>query len=234
MINKTYVRYFSLIPMLLLQLSFYSCEVNEESQFPLIQTGEVTDIDSTGATFHAKIVNRGETDITGYGFVWRRITHDRLELDIQSSNVYLHGFPEEGTILERVDFDLSPDVDHYVCAFIQSYETVIYGRQVNFFSKGSAKPIIFEHYDRMGTTGIETVIIGDNFSNSITGNRVHFEVLGRRSARYATILEASKERIIVKNPYYCKPNLEFKVAVTTANCTVYAEELYYCSNTGYK
>src|SRR5262245_29765736 len=67
------MRHFSLIWSFLniiFLLLILSCDKDEEFKYALIFTGGVTDIDATGATFHAKITDLSTESIIEYGFVW--------------------------------------------------------------------------------------------------------------------------------------------------------------------
>ena len=54
-------------------ISFTACKKDatiKPKDYPYIITNEVTDIDSTGATFNAEIIDLGQEEIIEYGFVW--------------------------------------------------------------------------------------------------------------------------------------------------------------------
>jgi hypothetical protein len=55
---------------LLLLILPASCEMLKDSVSPLIQTGDVTDIDTNGAVFNALITNTRKEEVIESGFVW--------------------------------------------------------------------------------------------------------------------------------------------------------------------
>lgn len=57
----------------------FSCNKENQFKYPFVFTGDVTNIDSTGATFYAKIVEAGGREITEYGFVWDSLTNPTID-----------------------------------------------------------------------------------------------------------------------------------------------------------
>ncbi len=52
----------------ILLIFIFGCEENKFT-IPLVQTGDVIEIDSSGVTFHGKIMNQGSDTIIDHGFV---------------------------------------------------------------------------------------------------------------------------------------------------------------------
>ena len=179
-----------LVLIIFLSTVIASCKRENEFPYPLIQTGEVTDIDSTGVVFHARISDLGKTDILDYGFVWGLTDKP----DINSSNVKLSGTPQAGIISQRVTSDLFPYKPYYVRAFARNDKYISYGRSVPFVPIGGIGPFILDFTPKHGSDGTQVTITGRNFSNTLAGNVVKFGMV------YSIVTEASSEKLIVKLP----------------------------------
>ncbi len=180
-----YLSVFSFIILLII-----ACDRQNEYDYPVIITGEVTDIDNTGAVFHAKITEYGATEILKCGFVWSV----KETPDTSSSKIVLTGVPKTGPLSVKVSFDLKSDTTYFVRAFVYNNKYITYGKTVTFKSKGGLRPIITDFNPKEGSNNTQITIIGSNFSNSLTGNKVRF---GHASA---TIIEATSEKLIVVLP----------------------------------
>ncbi|MEE4197775.1 MAG: hypothetical protein V2I54_09030 [Bacteroidales bacterium] len=111
---------------------FSACQEEQEFDYPLIHTGGVTHIDSTGATFSARLVDVSKNNITAYGFVWGT---EELP-DIHSSR-YMIQLPTEPKIFTaRIFYDLYPNQVYSVRAFAMNDYYICYGLPVKFISKG--------------------------------------------------------------------------------------------------
>ena len=178
------------IRILLLIFSIVSCTNQNEFVFPLIQTGEVTDIDSTGAVFHARISDLSKDNILEYGFVWGLASNP----GVNSARIVVSESPKNGTFSTKISTDLVPNTIYFVQAFARngSYDT--YGRVVSFKSKGSLTPVILGFEPKEGSAGTQVTITGKNFSESLSGNTVKF---GRATA---IVNEASNEHLLVTLP----------------------------------
>lgn len=194
----------------ILLLIILSCSEQKDFDYALIQTGEVTGIDSTGAVFHASITSSGKADIFEYGFVW-----DLEKIpDLNSSKILLEGPVGNGIINIKISSDLLPDTYYYVRAFAKNGSYTTYGRVVKFRSAGSLVPEILDFSPTMGAGGTVVTIIGKNFSSSITGNVVKF---GRETA---IITEASSDKLVVTLPYNLALAGTVNIVIETSNRVV--------------
>jgi hypothetical protein len=149
----------------------YSCTNENEFDYPLIQTGLVTNIDSTGATFHARITDLGNSDILEYGFFWSNNQNNEIE---SSERFLISGPPSTINISERITSTLEEGVVYYTKAFIRSSDYMSFGKDVAFTSMGSLKPVITDFFPKTGNIGDTLVIVGNNFSFLLKNNIVYF------------------------------------------------------------
>ncbi|HSH50317.1 MAG TPA: hypothetical protein VK982_01195, partial [Bacteroidales bacterium] len=108
------------------------CQEDKEFDFPMIHTGEVTHIDSTGATFSARIVDISKDNITAFGFVWGT----EEVPDINSSRYMIQSPTEPKIYTARIFYDLYPNRVYSVRAFAMNERYICYGLSVRFLSKG--------------------------------------------------------------------------------------------------
>jgi len=155
--------------MLFMGLSLFSCESRYD--YPLVLMGEVTDIDETGAEFHAFIKDISKEGITEYGFVWDYLNNLP---DINSSRMNLATPAINGTLNTKITGDLTEDKLYYVRAFASNSEYITYSNVVSFVSKGSLPPYIDSFSPDFGSGGTVVTIAGGNFSSIITRDHVIF------------------------------------------------------------
>lgn len=182
----------------------FSCKKDDEFDFALIQTGDVTDIDSTGATFHARISDLSNSDILKYGFVWSTESNPEIH---NSEKYIITGSPSVGFISEKISTTLRDTIIYYVRAFMQNDNYITYGKEVTFTSLGSSAPDISGFTFKSGTN-IDTIIIyGHNFS--YLDNIVHF------NETKGNVLKATQDSLITILPDTIYHNLE-KISVTVS------------------
>ena len=191
--------------ILLILLTTLSCLRENDYDYPLIQTGQVTDIDSTGAVFHARITESGKTDILEYGFVWSLTENP----DLNSSYIHVTDIPHTGSVSIRIKSDLISDTIYFVRAFARTENYKVYGKTVIFRSKGSFAPVIFDFNPKEGSDGTQVIITGNGFSNSLSGNLVKF---GKAAA---IVDEASSDKLIVTLPSDLKVSGSVNISVET-------------------
>lgn len=205
----------NLIYLLILQtIILISCNRNYE--YPLIQTGEVTDIDPTGAVFHAKITSTGSNDIIEYGFVWSLTENP----DLNSSKFQIPGSPGEGAFSARISSDLIAGKTYYVKAYARNIAYVTYGKQVTFSSSGSLKQTITGFTPESGTSGTQVTITGNNFSEGLNGNIVKF------GHAVAEIKEATLTRLVVVLPQDLLVSGKVYISVETAGVLIKSTDLF--------
>ncbi len=176
-----------------------TCKKENKFDYALIQTGEVTNIDSTGATFHAKILDPGNENITEYGFVWDADSNPVIQ---NSEKYILEGQPAAGLISQRISTTLHWKQIYFVRAFIRNNDYITYGKNVVFKSSGSIAPQILNFYPKTGNTKDTLVIIGKNFSYIKSDNKVSigdYHAIIKKPFP-TTILKAVQDTIIVTVP----------------------------------
>jgi N-acetylneuraminic acid mutarotase len=187
-------------------IALAQCRKAEVLEFPLIQTGEVSDISENGATFTAKIINLGALQVESYGFLWGL----KANPDLESSNLSLFGNVEKGVFSANITNDLLSDTTYFVRAFITDGNTTTYGKTVSFRSRGSMVPVISDFHPKSGVENTVVVIKGDHFSGSLTGNMVHFGMYP------AKVEKASKTELEVVLPGAINVTGYFDIQVETA------------------
>ncbi|MBR9998370.1 MAG: hypothetical protein KFF73_05330 [Cyclobacteriaceae bacterium] len=88
-----------------------SCHDLKDFDQPLIFTGEVTGIDTTGADFYAKIVDLGNHEILEYGFVWDLNPNPKVN---DAEKYIIRETPDPGIIKQRITTTLRPGYNYHV------------------------------------------------------------------------------------------------------------------------
>lgn len=96
--------------------------------FPVIETNPVTDIGSTTAEFGAKILLRGDKEITSYGFTWHPTIDPRIQF---GNNQEVFGEPK-GESFSATITTLEPNTKYQMRAFVIIDEANVYGDKVVF------------------------------------------------------------------------------------------------------
>ena len=176
---------------ILLSIILIACDQENEFEYALIQTGDVTSIDNTGATFHAKISDFGKTDILEYGFVW----NDSSNPDIHNSEKYvIKGSPSNEIISQRIHTTLKENIIYSVRAFVRNSKYITYGKEVQFTSLGSLSPDIIYFYTKTSNINDTLYILGRNFSYNNKSNDVFFGQFP------SEIIQSSQDTLIVRIP----------------------------------
>lgn len=149
-----------------------SCGKEEDFEFPLIQTGEVTNISSRGATFHAKLLQLEKSGIPEYGFVWGEM--ELPELGNGSQYLVIRKAPSKGTVSIDISTALKENRDYHVRAYAKGEKSLTYGRSVKFTSLGSGAPLLTGFYPPKGNLGDTITLLGENFSSRKELNKVSF------------------------------------------------------------
>ncbi len=176
---------------ILLFTTLCSCVKDNEFEFALIQTGEVTDIDGSGATFHARISDTSFDDVLEYGFIWN-ISGDSISGIYEKC--FFSGSPSVGVISKRVSTTLLDGETYDVKSFIRNRLHTTYGKTVTFTSLGSSAPIIEDFYPKKGNLSDTLTIIGKNFSYNIEKNIVKFDKF------LSEIIKLSQDTLVVIVP----------------------------------
>jgi N-acetylneuraminic acid mutarotase len=179
------------IAYIILLTTIIGCSENEyPHKFPIILTEEVTDINSQGARFSARIQNLDDFKINSYGFVWGQSDNPTLT----SSKLSLSSDFKEGKFTEIIQNDLEEGKTYFVRGFIKTDKVIVYGDTKAFTSKGSLPPSISGFSPTEGLVGTEITIKGENFSTNPYGNRVTIGGLE------FDIVSSTKNELIVKQP----------------------------------
>lgn len=155
------------ILLLFATVFFWQCQKDAEIQpkdFPFVVTNEATQIDSTGVTFSAEILDFGKEEITEFGFIW---SGERGE--------YIHSLKETGNIKDfnfRLTSDLKDEEVLTYKAFIKTKANTVYANTIDFVSNGSKMPVINDFYPKEGYDSTKITIVGSNFSYKPENNHV--------------------------------------------------------------
>ncbi len=145
-----------------------SCEKEEvERPFARVQTLPVTEIDSTGATFHAEILSFHKDGITEYGFMWYNGILNRVwDAPERFSHIALGTVPSEKRFTARVETGFVPGDTYQVRAYLRSADWVVYGEPMLFASKGGQQPVIDKISPDIVVPGDTLLISGKYFASS--------------------------------------------------------------------
>ncbi|MBN2772889.1 MAG: IPT/TIG domain-containing protein [Prolixibacteraceae bacterium] len=155
------------ILLLFATVFFWQCQKDAEIQpkdFPFVVTNEATQIDSTGVTFSAEILDFGKEEIIDFGFIW-----------LGERGEYIHSLKEKGNIKDfnfRLTSDLKDEEVLTYKAFIKTKANTVYANTIDFVSNGSKMPVIKDFYPKEGYDSTKVTIIGYNFSYKPENNYV--------------------------------------------------------------
>lgn len=156
---------FKSIPIIGLFFVFTLSTCNQEEivprEFPRLETLEVTEIDSEGATFNARIISQGNQEISEYGFVWG----ESAQIDIERGEwKKIIGKPNSDTFSLRISSTLEKNKKYYVKAYTKTKDYKTYGSIPSFVSLGSEAPIIESFSPSNANIGDTIYVLGKNFS----------------------------------------------------------------------
>jgi hypothetical protein len=171
----------------LLIVFLVSCK--SEFQAPLIITGQVTDIDSTGAVFHAKITSKGIDPVLEFGFVWDTVNN--LNVD-KSERYVIHQQAKPGHYTAKIAAALIPGKTYFVKAYIRSAEVLSYGETTGFVSMGGNLPEVSGIFPLAGSLGDTLVIVGRHFSSRSSEVKINKVT--------AQVLRINQDSVFVKVP----------------------------------
>jgi hypothetical protein len=186
-----------------------TCREDAEIQpkdYPYVFTIGVTDIDSTGATCRAKILDYGREEILDFGFI--------LFDNDQKTTYSLLNITEPDQFELRISSDLIDDHRYSVEAYVKTSHFSVFGNKISFTSLGSIMPAITSFSPDSGMDGTTVLITGNHFSKNEGGNLV------RIGSAYAKVISANETEIIIETPrvnYYGKYKITVEVAGQTVN-----------------
>jgi hypothetical protein len=152
--------YIKAIFAFLLLLTLNTCKQDDDMLLPVVFTGPVADVNSSGAVFQGIFSGGNISNIDDHGFVWD--THDRPE--IGSSNFKSLGSVRADKFSAEISFALQTGKIYHVRAYYKRGKTILYGHSVSFASLGSLAPVITSLNPEKATWGDTISIQGKNFS----------------------------------------------------------------------
>ena len=119
-------------------ISFFLVSCTKDAEFiskpyPIIQTQNVTQIDSSGATFNGDFIDLGYSPILEYGFVFS-IDEPSLE---NSDSLIVNMNASVGEFSQSISEKLAGNIAYNVKAYAKTDSNIIYGNNVEFLSQGS-------------------------------------------------------------------------------------------------
>src|SRR5690606_26876488 len=136
---------------------------------PYVVTNE-PELSKEGALFKAELLNQGNQEILRYGFVWS-LKENPTTAD---NKILYEGSSAIGTFTYHLTNSMASGHGYHVRAYVETTGYKVYGNSVHFISEGSLKPVITSVTPAFGPVGSEVILNGQNFSASLTGNKVLF------------------------------------------------------------
>lgn len=101
--------------------------------YPVLQTFDVTSINSEGVTFNGAFIDPGYSEITDYGFVFYPVNQDTL----LSDSVLITSTPINGNFSISISEGIAGNVNYEVKTFAKTEKNIVYGNKIPFTSQGS-------------------------------------------------------------------------------------------------
>jgi hypothetical protein len=203
---------------LLLLVWLCACNKEENIDYPIVLTGEVTDVDSTGATFRAKVTNLGKSQVTEWGFVCSEAASSVKG----STPIMVKGETlSEGFVHTRVSSLFVEGESYQVRSYIKTIHGTSFGNSVTFTSLGSKAPVITSCYPSEALLGDTISITGTNlmyynkttsvYFNEVKANVVYTSIDTIKAVVPLQLRNAQNEIkiAILENSYIALP--DFKV-----------------------
>ena len=114
---------------------FIACTKEEEPvrQFPVVITGEVSNIFNSSATFSGDILSVS-SGVVDYGFVWTLVGFPTLA-NVNAIKQSFGPKAERGTFEFTTPRNLQPGKTYDMCAYARSDQRIVYGKTYVFVSK---------------------------------------------------------------------------------------------------
>ncbi len=200
---KKHLVYYSVI----ISLLFISCAKDEEmvsKNYPLIQTNNVSNINSNGVRFNGEFLNLGYSEILEYGFVFS-VTEPILEF---SDTIIIPSQAIDGKFSKTIERSLAGHIRYNVKSYAKTSDYFIYGNNIEFESSGSkynpwdliTKASLFGYFDVHGISSNELGFIlhqsGDFYSFNPKSNSTtelkNFPVHGGSGTIFASFCLGNK------------------------------------------
>jgi hypothetical protein len=174
---------------------------------------DFSDINTTGATFHARIANTGTQQVLDYGFVW---TSGEDKPSLNDAFISLGKDIAEGSFNIRVQSDLRANSKIQARAYVKTDKMIVYSNTRSFISAGCSKPVIDKVEPDSATTGKVITITGEYFSADRSGNKVLFGNIE------GIVMRSTFDTIFVKCPVTLN-TVSVKISIETGGYQVYDE-----------
>ncbi len=197
----------TICPFIIGGILLFSCKKEEEIlEFPIVQTGAVTQVNDSSVVFHAKIMSRLSGNETDHGFVWDIDSLATIE------TAYSKSLGPVNNALFSADIG-SYFVDgqkYFVRAYVITSEMVAYGRAVSFTSKGGGTIEAQDFYPKTAGWGDTISIKHKNISYKKGETKVFFNAFS------ANIIDAQDSIIQVVVPATLNQSLT-QIKITVGN-----------------
>ncbi len=192
--------------IILILLSACTREKETKHDYPRVVTGQVTNINASGATFNGTFLQTGNSEIIDHGFVYGTNNNPTIQAN---ESVSLGASTGNGTFAAIIGHALEMNETYYVSAYARNKEKIFYAQTVTFVSKGSAGPEIEGIIPVEGIIDEEVTITGKNFSRLGHNNVVEFNDL-------RAYIKSSSDSVLVVSVPTSNGKEYADVSVTTA------------------
>ncbi len=177
MVKKALHRALFVLGLLFLMISCTEDELRVKP-YPLVETLEIKNVRTTGATFEAKIDNMEDFKIIEHGFVWRQKVLQTIDENprLGNSNQRISNEPIlNNKFSEEIVSTLVNGLTYSVRAFVRTEDFLVYGKNQEFRSLGSSPPIFNDFSPKIGRLNDTIILKGKYFSTVSVQNRVFFK-----------------------------------------------------------
>jgi hypothetical protein len=207
---------------LLLLVWLCACNKEENIDYPIVLTGEVTDVDSTGATFRARITNM-KVEVLEWGFVLSE--NDKPSIERGDLKLPGNSSVTEGVNAVRVYISFTPGKQYFIRSYVKTNAWTIYGNETSYISLGSKATKLQQFYPTSVRLGDTLTIVGENLnyfteigSVAIDGNIAHVVYGVEDTLRVIIPKEIRNEHCVILldifgNQYSFKEKLNVKIPV---------------------
>lgn len=127
----------------------FSCTKEEKFEFPIVQTGEVTQVNDSSVVFYGKVLSKISGNEMDHGFVWDTDSLPTLETGYHKSL----GTVDGALFSSEINSYFIDRQKYFVRAYLVTSEMLVYGRSVAFISKGGGNMQAYDFYPKTGGWG---------------------------------------------------------------------------------
>lgn len=193
---------------------FHSCKEDSMDDTPVVFTGSVQEITTTGVTFTGKISGISGKKFVECGFAW---SNGSVAESGTSDYYSISDYPGDNPFSATIKSTFVSGKTYSVRTYCRTKAEIIYGQSVSFVSKGSEGPVISNISPSEGFIGDTILISGRNFSNINSSVNVSFKNTTSTTAVTAAILKASFDTLAVVVPL--AKSLSQTICVKTGSVT---------------